>query len=179
LSINPAVRVSIGLNKAAIFAIGRQKHLTFEQVETVILNLIKEVLEDTIHDLEIWIDIHVPKRSGQLRENLKTVIRTSRVVDYMAHIVMGSSLPYAERVNEMPAAWVRHYNTDLEHSGAKAKFAGLPIHLDDPNAEGHFFDKLQDFMQERVYANLIIAKNRAEEGSQLTSRNLSKVGVSA
>lgn len=158
----------IGVQKAQIkYIAGKNKNLSYEQVLNLIINLLEEVLELTLIDLEVWIEKYVPKRTGQLRDNLLRNIRSSRVRNGVLRIIIATSIDYAAQVNEMTTAEVRHDSTDREHSGKKAYayYYGHygPITLDDPDAIGSFFDKLGEYAKERVLINLAKMKHKYKD----------------
>ena len=149
----------IGVQKAQIkYIVGKTKGLTYEQVLSIIKSLLEEVLELTLTDMEEWIREKVPKRTGQLRDNLLKNIRSSRVKKGVLRLIIATSIDYAKEVNEMTTAQVRHSGTTREHSGKKAYayYYGHygPITLDDPEAIGNFFDILVEYAKDRVLINL-------------------------
>jgi len=155
----------IGVKKAQIkYIAGKNKNLSYEQVLDIIISLLEEILELTLIDLEDWIETYVPKRTGQLRDNLLRNIRSSRVRNGVLRIIIATSIDYAEKVNEMTTAQVRHTDTDREHSGKKAYayYYGHygPITLDDPYAVGGFFEELVEFAKDRVIMNLAKMKSK-------------------
>ena len=155
----------IGVQKAQIkYIAGKTKNLTYEQVLDIIISLLNEVLELTLTDMEEWIKKYVPKRTGQLRDNLLRNIRSSRVRNGILRLIIATSIDYAAKVNEMTTAQVRHAGTDREHSGKKAYayYWGHygPITLDDPKAIGNFFDNLVEYAKDRVLINLAKMKHK-------------------
>ena len=155
----------IGIKKAQIkYIVGKTKNLNYDQVLEIIKSFLVEVLELTLLDLEEWIETYVPKRTGQLRDNLLKNIRSSRVVGSVMRIIIATSIDYAEKVAEMSTAQVRHSGTDREHSGKKAYayYWGHygPIYLDDPEAIGNFFDVLAEYAKDRVIMNLAKMKSK-------------------
>ena len=155
----------IGVKKAQIkYIAGKNKNLSYEQVLDIIISLLEEILELTLIDLEDWIETYVPKRTGQLRDNLLRNIRSSRVRNGVLRIIIATSIDYAEKVNEMSTAQVRHEGTWREHSGKKASAyywgANGPIFLDDPEAVGGFFDLLVEYAKDRVFINLSKMKSK-------------------
>lgn len=155
----------IGIQKARIeYIVGKTKGLNYEQVIEIIKSFLEEILELTLVDMEAWIETYVPKRTGQLRDNLLRNIRSSRVRDGVLRIIISTSIDYAEKVNEMTTAQVQHEGTDREHSGKKAYayYYGHygPITLNDPDAIGSFFDELVAFAKERVFMNMAKMKSK-------------------
>ena len=178
MSIRPSAKAKVGISVDDIKYIVGKSSYTYEEVVTTIRNLLGMVLRETIHDIELWIDNKVPKRTGALRKNLKLMLRTSKVVGNIMKLIIGTSIEYAERVNEYTTGQVRHFDTTREHSGKKAYSpGGIPIRLNDPQAVGFFYDKLLEFTKERVLINLAKAKYIITNSSDLTSRQLTKVEV--
>lgn len=155
----------IGVKKAQIkYIAGKTKNLNYEQVLEIIKTFLEEILELTLLDMEEWIETYVPKRTGQLRQNLIDNIQSSRVRAGVLRIIIATSIDYASKVNEMSTVQVQHDSTDREHSGKKAyayyyKHYG-PITLDDPEAIGSFFDALVEYAKERVFFNLAKMKSK-------------------
>lgn len=176
--ITPSVKYKLGITRGNITYIVGKSRYSFAQLKSIFRTEFQKTLKDIIFEIAIWINHKVPKRTGALRQNLLLNLRTSAVVDTQMKLVLGTSIEYADRVNDMPAAWVRHYNTTREHSGAKAYGpSGIPITLDDPEAIGHFWDKLLDYAKERVQINLSKMKYRIENNTGLTSRQLTRLKV--
>ena len=124
------------------------------------MDLIRLVLEDalkyTILELEIWINSKVPKRTGQLRDNLKMQLKSSSVKAGLLRLVLGTNIDYAEDVNDMTTSNVRH-SGEVGYAYYYG-FSGRLI-LSDPRAIGGFFDSLIEFARERMTVNLQKAKN--------------------
>lgn len=180
VDLNPKSRIKIGVNKAQIkYIAGRNKNLSFEDVKDIIINLLKEVLNLTLGNMEIWIEQKVPERTGQLKNNLLLNLKSSRVSGAVLRLIVGTAINYADEVNQMTTSQVRHTGTWYEHSGkrAYAYYGGHygKIFLDDPRAEGNFFDKLLVFAQERIIINL--ARTKAKYTAQISARQLTKLQV--
>ena len=149
----------IGIKKAAIkYIAGRDKNLTYEDVLQLITDILNEIHSSVLVDMEDWINEKVPKRTGQLRDNLIRNIQSSRVRAGVLRIIIATSIDYASKVNEMATGQVRHSGTWKEHSGknAYAYYYGHygKIFLDDPGALGGFFNKLVEFAKERALFHL-------------------------
>jgi len=177
MSIRPSVKEKVGLNVDDLKYIAGKSTYTYKEVVNIIRDLLSKVLKYTIQDIELWIDHKVPKRTGALRQNLKLSLRSSQVIGNILKIIIGTSIEYAERVNEYTTRQVRHYNTRKEHSGKKVYAHGVPVTLNDPEAVGHFFDRMLEFVEERVLINLSKAKYEIETSTKLTSRQLTRVEV--
>lgn len=180
MSLNPKTRLKVGVNKAQIkYIAGRVDNLSYEDVKDIIENLLREVLNLTLGNIEIWIEEKVPKRTGQLRDNLLLNLKSSRVNNGILRMIIGTAINYASEVNEYTTAQVRHFNTDREHSGkyAYAYYGGHygRIHLNDPKAEGQFFVKLLEFAHQRILINL--ARTAAKYKAQISARQLKVLEV--
>jgi len=183
-ALPPRTYAQVSVDAVDIPYIVNNRKLKLDEVKNLIQGLLNEALETTITETEIWCDQHVPKRSGDLMASIKKFLKRSipppaaqgefrgtRLI-----LGVGVEIDYAKYVNQMTKSRVRHVSTWFEHSGKKAYSKGKPVFLDDPRAEGFFFDKLVEFATERFETNL--AKSKYEYNSQLGSRNLSKLQVS-
>ena len=181
MSLSPKTRFKVPLNKDNIKYLVEGSNYTYEEIKELISNMLNDVLKQTLLDINIWIDYHVPKRTGQLRDNLKKHIQSSRVSKNILRVIMGTSIDYAKEVNKMTQGQVRHTGTNKENDGswAYANYWGHSgrIYLDDPQAVGHFWDKLLSFTKERIIINLTKAKYELAKGSKLTTRKLTHVVV--
>ena len=152
---------------------GTTNEYIIEQVRWIVQRALNEALEDTIFETEDWINTYVPKRSGDLQESLKEYLGKSipppiarnEFRDLRLVLGAGADIPYIKHVDKMTAAQVQHSGTWLEHSGKKAYSKGLPVFLDDPEAEGEFFDKMIAYAKERLYINIDKAKYRLESNT--------------
>lgn len=158
--------LTVGIDKSKIKYIAGNLNLNYQQVVQLIQDVLRETLTLTIQDLEIWIgqpqdsDGHVPKRTGTLRKTLLDWLHGSNVYEGIMRLILRTDLPYASDVNAMTTSNVRHlgekgyvyYDNQFGIRG--------PVILDDPRAEGNFFDKFVDFAKERIKVNLVKAKNQ-------------------
>ena len=176
--IDPSPKYRLGITKHDITYIVGKSRYSFAELKVIFRAELQNALKDIVFEIAEWINYKVPKRTGALRQNLLLNLNASAVVNTQMKLILGTSINYADRVNDMPTAWVRHYNTTREHSGAKAYGpSGIPITLDDPQAVGHFWDELLDYAEERVQINLSKMKYRIENSSGLTSRQLTRLKV--
>ena len=155
MSMNPATRAQAGVRKAEIKYIIKHTNLTYQQVVDVITNILDHTLAATMKDLKAWINKYVPKRTGQLRDSLKKNLESSRVVNGIMRIKLGTHLNYAPAVNLFSTSQVRHrgeigYAYYYGHYGR--------IVLNDPLAIGSFWDKILLYITQRARTNLIAAK---------------------
>lgn len=173
VSLRPKTRERAGARAPELRYIAKKRPLTYEQVKTLVNNLLREVLDSVVRELEEWIRSRVPKRTGQLRDSLLANLSSSRVVGGVLRLILGTSLDYAEYVDDMSTAQVRHsgeegYAYYYGHYGRVA--------LDDPQAVGNFFGRLRDYASRRVSANLAKAKARyLGPGAPLRSSDLAEV----
>lgn len=111
--------------------------------------ILAETYRQTMEDGHAWIDKYVPKRTGQLRDNLHRHLDSSRYFanKYLIKIRIGTNIDYATYVNDMTTRQVRHHGEI-----GTAYYYGYygQIILDDPNAVGHFFDQLVDYLKKRL-----------------------------
>lgn len=159
MSYEPSIKAKINVNKTQLkYIVGNSKY-TYEELIKVIKALLENVLANTLIDIENFINTKVPKDTGILREDLRKILHTSKIVGNILKIIIGTNVDYAAEVNEYSTMKVRHWDKD-------------------PQAEGNFYDKLLIFTNERVKINLLKAKQELEKNTILTSKQLSKVKVS-
>jgi len=167
------------------YLIGNRELLTKEDVKQSIQDALNEALDDTILEETIWIEYHVPKRSGDLQESLLKFLERSvpppgtagELRGIRLVLGVGADIDYAKYVNQMTIAKVKHINTPFEHSGKKAYSKGVPVILDDPRAIGFYHDEMVRYGKERLVTNLAKAKYKLESTSKITSRDLTKLQV--
>ena len=160
-----AATETINVEKGSISYIAGSLKLTFEEAKLLIQNILADTLAWTLIEVEEWINTYVPKRTGQLRENLIRNLQSSWVKGgFNIRLVIRTHIDYAAKVNAMSDAQVQHSGTWYEHSGARAYayYYGYHgrIYLDDPEAIGGFFEVMQQYAKLRVFVNLAKAKAR-------------------
>lgn len=125
-------------------------------------------LKATLKDMRTWIAHFVPKRTGQLRFTLNQNMKSSWVSKGILRMILGTHVDYAKDVNKMTTSQVRH------HSGREHRKKGQPkrwayayywkhhgrIFLNDPQAIGHFYDKMLIYLKARVLINLTAAQKQ-------------------
>lgn len=162
--------LSYGIKKVDIRNIARgNPQLTEREVEGIVINILIETFSLTMVGLKNWILKFVPKRTGQLRDNLVKNIQSSRIKNLKMILIIRTSIDYAERVNAYATSNVRHKNAKREHyvdyttkkgkrhrPYAYAYYYGHygRIKLNDPQAIGGFFDKMIIFAIKSVLFNL-------------------------
>ena len=140
-------RTKIGLPVIKIKYLAKNTELGFAGVLALLHSMLLYVLDELIFELTIWIKTKVPKRTGQLRDNMLKQLQSSNVKKGLMRLVLGTNIDYAPDVAKMSTRQVRH-------SGEKgyAYYYGEsgPITLDDPQAIGNFWEELLDYAQERT-----------------------------
>ena len=167
MSIQPGTKTRVTVPKAQISYMVKNSKYSKVQLELLIHQVLQLVLDTTKRELIVFIDNIVPKRTGQLREMLKIWLNGSWVGQGIMELIMGTNLDYAEDVNEMTTSQVRHVNEwgyvyypNIKGISSKSRPRGSKkILLNDPRAQGAFWDKMLKFAKERVDINLIRAKN--------------------
>ncbi len=147
MSISPSTKIKVGLPVLEIKYLAKQNAVTYQEVLTLIHDMLLYVLDELIFELEIWIKNKVPKRTGQLRQSLLDNLHSSFVKLGLMRIILGTHLEYAEDVAAMSTMQVRHsgepgYAYYYGHHGK--------IMLEDPQAIGNFWDELLKYAQERT-----------------------------
>jgi len=161
--------LKISVPKARISYMAKHTKYSYEGVVQLISTILEKTLELTLTELAGWINEFVPKRTGQLRDNLLRNIQSSRVKGGILRIIIATSIDYAQKVDEMTTAQVRHANQVREnyvayttkkgkqyHPYATAYYYGNYGHitLNDPAAIGGFFGALVEYAKERALFNL-------------------------
>jgi hypothetical protein len=157
VNISPSTKIKLGLTKTEIKYIAGHYNLTYEEILAVIQDILVDTLTFTTRELEDWINSKVPKRTGNLREDLISNLYSSRVQQGILRLILGSTIEYAKFVNAMTT-------TQVAHGGewGYAYYHGYygKIWLNDPEAIGHFFRELLFYAKERIQLNLREAKLR-------------------
>ncbi len=125
-------------------------------------NVFKDAMIATREDVITMINKIVPKRTGQLRDDLLKNVNTWKAEGEQVNMELQSSLPYAYNITGEPA----HSGTWYEHDGRPATAYYYnhdgSIYLDDPNAIIDWNIFLTDYIQEtynryiRIYKDLYI-----------------------
>ena len=140
-------RVSTGLPVIKIKCIAKKTEVDYEDIVILLHNMFLYVLNELQFELRIWINTKVPKRTGQLRDNLLKHLESSKVKKGLMKLVLGTDIQYAPDVADYSTRQVRH-------SGEKgyAYYYGEsgPIILDDPQAIGDFWEELLKYAKERT-----------------------------
>lgn len=140
-------RPKIGLPVIEIRYLAKGNPLSFEEILSMVHNMLLYVLDELLVELEGWINRFVPKATGQLRESLIKNLKSSEVKKGLMRLVLGTHISYAQRVAEMSTAMVRHSGEEryVNYYGERGK-----IRLWDPEAIGNFFEEFVKFAEERT-----------------------------
>jgi len=139
-------RVKVGLPIIEIKYIAKGNKLTFEEIASLLHNMLLYVLDELMTDLVWWIKKKVPKATGQLQDNLLANLKSSNVKKGLMRIVLGTDITYAPDVADMSTAQVRHFG-EKRYAYYYGKHG--PIILNDPQAVGNFWEELIAYAQER------------------------------
>ena len=158
-----AAESTIGISKDVISYVAGRLQMTYAETLILITTILQDTLDWTIIDVEGWITEFVPKRTGQLQNNLILNLHSSFIKNKtMIRLVLKTFIDYAGDVDAYSDAQVQHNATWFEHSGerAYAYYGGHhgAIFLDDPEAVGGFMSKLQEFAKGRALFNLTKAQ---------------------
>lgn len=160
MSLKPKTQITVSISKGRV---GKIKTGLRKASAALVQAIFHDVLISVKKDLRDWIRLYVPRRTGQLQHNLLYNLDKSKITRSILKFIAGSTIRYADRVNNMSSAQVKHYSS-REHSGklAYAYYYGYRgrIFLNDPMAVGSFFGKLIDYMRRRVDYHITIALRR-------------------
>lgn len=167
----PSIRSKIGIEKDRIKYIAKNTPLTYMQVVSRINDMLVYIQDEIMFLMNIWIEQHVPKRTGQLQHVLKESLKQSSIKWGMLKIILGTRLDYADAVNQMSAATVRHFGQmGYGNYGMFAYQGKRP--LMDPHAAGYFFDALLGYLQEITQSILSKAIAQFFSGSGAVNKYL-------
>lgn len=161
-SINPSTKFTVKANRAYISYIAGKRKMSYSQVKQLITDILADTLTLTLADLEEWIKTYVPKRTGNLQEDLINNLHSSRAMDNIMRLILGSTVRYAEDVNEMSTSQVQH-SGEVGYAYYHGYYG--KIILNDPEAVGHFWDRMLEFAKRRILINLTKAKYRYLRGN--------------
>lgn len=138
----------------------RGKRYSYEGVKLTKDNIVQFTIDDLKKSVINWIKINVPKRTGQLQDNLIDYIEKNwHYKEGFTTLDLYTNVDYAfDIVNP------KHYNTWLEHSGieAIADYGGHTgkILLHDPMAIANWQNVLAGFVLEEFKKILTININK-------------------
>lgn len=147
MSIAPSTKIKVGLPTIEIKHLAKNNEMSYDEILQTIHDMLLYVLDELTHELEIWIESKVPKRTGQLRDSLIANLHSSRVKLGLMRVILGTHLSYAEDVADMSTTQVRHSGEEgyAYYYGHYGK-----IILWDPEAIGNFWEELLKYAQERT-----------------------------
>lgn len=140
-------RAKKGATVAEIRFLVKGSKLTFDEVLALYHSMLLYALDELMADLRAWIIEKVPKRTGQLQDNLLKNLKSSNVKKALMRVVLGTNIDYAPDVAEMSTSQVRH-SGELAYAYYYEKHG--KIYLNDPKAIGNFWEELIDYAQERM-----------------------------
>lgn len=176
MSLEPKEHYTVGIKKAAIkYIVGQNKNLSYNEVVFIIRNILKELRETLFTELTLWIEEKVPKRTGQLRKDLIDQLKESNILEHTLHIILGTTIDYAEQVNAMNTAQVRHHGEiGYVYYWNPFGIRGRVV-LNDPRAIGNFWTHLVEFAKERALVNIAKIKAKYAATTNITLRNLAQI----
>lgn len=144
-------RAKKGATVAEIKILVKGSTLTFDEVLALYHSMLLYALDELLAELKVWIKKKVPKRTGQLQDNLLKNLESSNVKKALMRVVLGTNIDYAPDVAEMSTSQVRH-SGELAYAYYYGKHG--KIYLNDPEAIGNFWEELIDYSQERMMSIL-------------------------
>jgi hypothetical protein len=120
----------------------------WDRARAIFSDMLYAILYELLREGEEWIRKHVPKRTGQLQEDLLDKLYQSKVDDVKLIIELGTDIPYAEAVEDMLTSQVAHFN---EWGYAYYGDYSGKILLNDPMALGQFHTLFSEHMYNRLH----------------------------
>ena len=155
-------REKTGLPVIQIKYLAKGNKLDFKEVLALIHNMLLYTLDELMAELRIWINTKVPKRTGQLRDNLLRNLESSNVKKGLMRLVLGTNIDYAPDVAEMSTAQVAH-SGEIGYAYYYGKSGKLI--LNDPEAIGDWWNELIKYAKERTMTILARAINEYFAGT--------------
>lgn len=136
-----------GLTESELLYLTKSNLVSYPELLLIFDDMLSYIKDELIFELSLWINIKVPKRTGQLRDSLINTLNTSTAGNGELKIELGSVIGYASDVDGMMTLRVRHFQEwgTAYYYGHSGK-----ILLNDPFAIGEFWIELQDYAQERI-----------------------------
>jgi len=144
-------RLKKGATLAQIKLYVKGTAMTQEEALTVFHAMLIYVLDQIKKELKAWILKFVPKRTGQLQDNMLRQLESSSVKKGLMRLVLGTNIDYAPKVAEMSTSQVAH---DQEVGYAYYWGASGRLILDDPDAIGDFWEELKKYTIESLQSIL-------------------------
>lgn len=158
--------IKYGISKSELKKIAKHnQYLTEGEVGNIINNILHELHARVNIYLMRWILRFVPKMTGALRRDLLMHIRETIVKNYTIFFYIETSISYAVKVNQMPTRVVRH-------KGKKVEYKERTYTLWDPQAIGHFFDKLESYAFKIIPIILVKIKRKFASRTKLKYREI-------
>ena len=159
MNVTPHTVAKVSIPKPRIEWVASKMHITYEEVLSKLNELLQYVKDNTITEVKLWIDRFVPKRTGQLRTDLKEWIEGSILSNYVLRVTLGTYIPYAAALNEFNTAQVRHAGeVGYVYYPNKPGIRGRVI-LWDPEAIGNYFGKLVEYTKNVVMKYATMGSN--------------------
>lgn len=144
---------SVEMQKPKItYAAGQLRNLTHSQVEQLVQTILETTLQLVMIDVTKWIQTYVPRRTGQLQDNLLANFQSSYIQNgRILKLKLGTNIDYAQYVNKMSSTQVQHFGVI-----GYAYYYGShgPIILSDPSAQGHYQGIMLMYARDRLRFHL-------------------------
>ena len=158
--------IKYGMKRSEIKKIAKHNpYLTEGEVARIIGVILNELHAIVNRFLMAWIMRFVPKMTGALRRDLLMHIRETIVKNQVIYFYLQTTLSYAIKVNKMPTRAVRHRGKVVEYKEREYT-------LWDPQAVGHFFDKLETYAFKIIPYILTKIKRRYAAKTKLKFREM-------
>lgn len=150
------VQASVSMTQDKLgYIAGQLRGLTYQQVVDMVRTILETALYLTKQDLIKWVRAYVPKRTGQLQDNLIEHLEASKMHQgnqLAAFLRFGTDIWYAPFVNKMPERMVRHSGGPVVY---QYYYSGpTKITLNDPLAIGKFMGTMIRHGRERFRHHL-------------------------
>ncbi len=139
-------RTKTGLPVIKIRYLAKSSPLTYDEITALLHSMFLYILNELMFELRIWIKTKVPKRTGQLRDNLLKHLESSNVKKGLMRLVLGTDIQYAPDVADYSTRQVRH-SGEIGYAYYYGE-SGRMV-LNDPQAIGNFWEELIEYAQER------------------------------
>lgn len=135
-----------------------EPRINYTTIYDAIRQIITETFNNTVRRGENWIDLYVPKATGQLRESLKKQLRAPTNIPEMATKLLlrvHSNVKYLKYVANMgPNRTLAHRPSDRNTRRVNYYGPRREVLLDDPQAKHFFFTYLVIYMRRVVREEL-------------------------
>ena len=141
------------------------KYLNEKEIWVIFNSILNELHAKVNKDMRRWIMRFVPKMTGALRRDLYMHIKETIVKNTIITFYIETSLVYARRVNSFATSNVRH-------RGKRITYKRRKYTLWDPEAIGHFFDKMVIYAIRNILFHLKNIKRRYAAKTKLKFREM-------